>query len=180
MCVGVCVCVVSDTDELYIFLPEGCELSLCPIYKGVTNKPQFVVSLASPLQCCFLGDSHDILIHVLTSESEQQYSELKLLQGLDLLIHIYLLQPFFLCTAHGIFFLLGSPEIHKQIWEERNISEELSYYIIILLLSVTVENKGVLIKVKALVIVIMLNACGDRVNFSCFIQLSSMKCLFLS
>lgn len=124
--------------------------------------------------------SHDILIHALTSESKQQYSELKPLQGLDLLIHIYLLQPFFLCTAHGIFFLLGSPEIHKQIWEDRNISEELSYYIIMLLLSVTVENKGVLIKVKALVIVIMLNACGDGVNFSCFIQLSSMKCLFLT
>lgn len=47
-CLRVCVCVSACRLMLKnstYFLPECCELSLCPLYTGVTNKVMFLVSL---------------------------------------------------------------------------------------------------------------------------------------
>ena len=123
MCVCVCVCVGRCWRTEHI-LPEGCELSLCPIYKGVTNKllfsrqssfTVFALFLWRLQSCLYIEvqrKQRDILCHIRLSECEQLGSELELLREHYLLIHVYLVQTFLplRCTRH---LLAASHRRHK-------------------------------------------------------------------
>lgn len=106
LCACVCVCVCRLTlKEQHLFLPECCELSLCPIYKSVTNKVLFSRQSDFPAVCRLVVQTDveihfaplDIFCHIRPSGSEQPSSELGLRQEHHLLSHVYLPQPFFLC-----------------------------------------------------------------------------------
>lgn len=59
VCVRACVCRLMLKNSTY-FLPECCELSLCPVYKGVTNKVMFLVSL---IVCALFQMCFDVVVH---------------------------------------------------------------------------------------------------------------------
>lgn len=123
VCLSVCgLCWCWGTIRI---LPQGCELSLWPplLYKGVTNKPLFLVSLA-PLPIRFHSEDYRSRTFSASSVTSGVWAaELRAgaaARTLSADAHVYLLQTFFLCTAQGVISVPvrgDTSRLYCNIWE---------------------------------------------------------------